>query len=148
MASGRPGAKPLSEPMLESLLMHVCVTRPRWVKPGNSPAPLNKRTYHLTEDIKKYQSHTFLLNVPNINYSSPVASKYIKTLKSTRAPSQCKYSMSRHGDFHYKYTTVVRSSYFHNLNPYIGKTTPIYCVDYWFFSHGGLVTPYSIGHLS
>ena len=27
-----PGAKPLSEPMLVSLPMHICVTRPQWVK--------------------------------------------------------------------------------------------------------------------
>ena len=27
----RPGAKPLSEPMVVSLLMHICVTRPQWV---------------------------------------------------------------------------------------------------------------------
>ena len=28
----RPGAKLLSEPMLVSLLTHICVTRPQWVK--------------------------------------------------------------------------------------------------------------------
>ena len=28
----RPGAKPLSEPMMVSLLTHLCVTRPQWVK--------------------------------------------------------------------------------------------------------------------
>ena len=28
-----PGDKPLSEPMMVSLLMHICVTRPQWVKP-------------------------------------------------------------------------------------------------------------------
>ena len=27
----RPGAKPLSEPMMVSLLMHICVTRSQWV---------------------------------------------------------------------------------------------------------------------
>ena len=27
----RPGDKPLSEPMLASLLTHICVTRPQWV---------------------------------------------------------------------------------------------------------------------
>ena len=32
MAWRRPGDKPLSESMLVSLLTHVCVTRPRWVK--------------------------------------------------------------------------------------------------------------------
>ena len=31
MAWRRPGAKPLSEPMMVSLLTHICVTRPQWV---------------------------------------------------------------------------------------------------------------------
>ena len=32
MAWRRPGDKPLSETMLVSLLTHICVTRPQWVK--------------------------------------------------------------------------------------------------------------------
>ena len=32
MARRRPGNKPLSEPMMVSLLTHICVTRPQWVK--------------------------------------------------------------------------------------------------------------------
>ena len=32
MAWHRPGDKPVSEPMMISLLMHICVTRPQWVK--------------------------------------------------------------------------------------------------------------------
>ena len=32
MACRRPGNKPLSEPMVVSLLTHICVTRPQWVK--------------------------------------------------------------------------------------------------------------------
>ena len=31
MAWRRPGDKPLSEPVMVSLLTHICVTRPRWV---------------------------------------------------------------------------------------------------------------------
>ena len=31
MAWRQPGNKPLSEPMMVSLLMHICVTRPQWV---------------------------------------------------------------------------------------------------------------------
>ena len=31
MAWRRPGNKPLSEPMMVNLLMHICVTRPQWV---------------------------------------------------------------------------------------------------------------------
>ena len=32
MAWRRPGDKPLSEPMMFSLVTHICVTRPQWVK--------------------------------------------------------------------------------------------------------------------
>ena len=32
MAWRCPGDKPLSEPMMVSLTMHICVTRPQWVK--------------------------------------------------------------------------------------------------------------------
>ena len=31
MAWCRPGDKPLSEPMMVSLLTHICITRPQWV---------------------------------------------------------------------------------------------------------------------
>ena len=34
MAWCRPGDKPLSGPMMVSLLTHVCVTRPQWVQTG------------------------------------------------------------------------------------------------------------------
>ena len=33
MAWRQPGDKPLSEPMMLSLLTHICITRPQWVKP-------------------------------------------------------------------------------------------------------------------
>ena len=34
LAWRRPGEKPLSETMMVKLLMHICVTRPQWVKYG------------------------------------------------------------------------------------------------------------------
>ena len=34
MAWRRSGDKPLSEPMMNSLLTHICVTRPQWIKIG------------------------------------------------------------------------------------------------------------------
>ena len=33
MAWRRPGDKPLSEPMMDNLPTHICVTRPQWVMP-------------------------------------------------------------------------------------------------------------------
>ena len=40
MAWHWPGNKPLSEPMMVSLLMHICFTQPQWVKPTNMPPNL------------------------------------------------------------------------------------------------------------
>ena len=37
MAWCRPGDKPLSEPMMASLLAHICVTQPHWVKRATQP---------------------------------------------------------------------------------------------------------------
>ena len=36
MAWCRPGDKPLSEPMMVSLLTHICITWPQWVKRQNA----------------------------------------------------------------------------------------------------------------
>ena len=44
MAWRRPGDKPLSEPMMISLLMHICVARPQWVL-------IRYNTYMSTEQI-------------------------------------------------------------------------------------------------
>ena len=38
MAWRRLGDKPLSEPMMDSLLTHICVTQPQWVKVTQFPA--------------------------------------------------------------------------------------------------------------
>ena len=43
MAWRRPGVKPLSEPMMVSLPMRICVTRPQWVKANNTRCILLKK---------------------------------------------------------------------------------------------------------
>ena len=40
MAWRRPGDKPLSEPVIVSLLTHICVSRLQWVNMQHSPVPL------------------------------------------------------------------------------------------------------------
>ena len=50
MAWCRPGDKPLSEPRMESLLTHICVTRLQWV---NLIKLLKKRVPHLCSKIPK-----------------------------------------------------------------------------------------------
>ena len=46
MAWRRPGDKPLSEPVLVSLLTHICVTRPQWVKTNAT------RVYQFEKSLK------------------------------------------------------------------------------------------------
>ena len=43
MAWRRPGDKPLSEPMMVSLLTHICITRPQWVKIATNKAFLYRK---------------------------------------------------------------------------------------------------------
>ena len=53
MAWRRPGDKPLSEPLMVSLLTHICVTRPQWVKLRN------KLPWNLNEDKSNFFKNTF-----------------------------------------------------------------------------------------
>ena len=53
----RLGAKPLSEPMMGSLLTHICVTLPQWVNNGlladsTKPLPEPILTYHQTIKVQ------------------------------------------------------------------------------------------------
>ena len=52
MAWRRPGDKPLSEPMMVSLLTHICVTRPHWVKTGMEYVV----SYHISGGLSVYVS--------------------------------------------------------------------------------------------
>ena len=52
----RSGDKPLSEPMMASLLKHICITRPQWFKNYSVTLPLNngcalKRKCRLFDEI-------------------------------------------------------------------------------------------------
>ena len=42
----RPGDKPLSEPVMVSLLTHICVTLPQWVNNNSILSSLNKTARH------------------------------------------------------------------------------------------------------
>ena len=48
MAWRRPGDKPLSETMLSSLLTHICVTRPQWVKTRTGSGKMIKSDWYIT----------------------------------------------------------------------------------------------------
>ena len=56
----RPGDKPLSEPMMVSLMTHICVTRPqrvnisRWIHCSSS---LESKTIHIPIKVEKLSKH-------------------------------------------------------------------------------------------
>ena len=60
MAWRRPGDKPLSEPTMVSLLTHICVTRPQWVKVWDDISSLNTLRC-------RYNEVNFLPNIHNIH---------------------------------------------------------------------------------
>ena len=61
MACCQPGNKPLTEPMIVSLLMHICITRPQWV---NFLALFCNWRQHLTCDQKICRSIDNWVNMP------------------------------------------------------------------------------------
>ena len=75
MAWRRPGDKLLSEPVMVSLLTHICVTRPQWVK-------MNK-IYRQISNTRRNQYHH--LNVSRIFYqlllSNPLKPKVRSEMK-------------------------------------------------------------------
>ena len=50
MAWRRPGDKPLSDPLMDNLLTHICVARPQWV---NSSHP-GQNCRHFADDTLRY----------------------------------------------------------------------------------------------
>ena len=72
MAWRRPGDKPLSEPMMVSLLTHICVTRPQWVKSSGHACYF---LFHLKQIALRYKY------IPRFPYYPPFgAIKYSKPL--------------------------------------------------------------------
>ena len=90
MAWRRSGAKPLSEPMMVSLLTHMCVTRPQWVKSGRSGA--RHRSGSQLIWIKAW-AHSFVFNVLSRSYvvMGILIARYAK-LRVAHAPG----TFSRH----------------------------------------------------
>ena len=81
MAWRRPGDKPLSEPMMVSLLTHICITRPRRINHWGCTSSfyiVNWDTYHILIIISFY--------------GSSIVTIYLRTIQS---------------DFHINPTTIV-----------------------------------------
>ena len=53
MAWRRPGDKPSSEPMMVSLLTHICVTRPHWIMVTSFHIPIDCMFKNLSEMKKR-----------------------------------------------------------------------------------------------
>ena len=71
MAWRRPGDKPLSEPMMVSLLTHICVTRPQWVKNPEHPILQQKSSFvEISKTTTAIQSNLIALTpqTSSINY--------------------------------------------------------------------------------
>ena len=64
----RPGDKPLSEPMMVSLLMHICVTRPQWVKCSSIIQTYSFISYYIWHCIKCCLHMFMLQNTYTIFY--------------------------------------------------------------------------------
>ena len=72
----RPGNKPLSEPMMVNLLMHVCVTRPQWVNglsDNNTGRPFKQSSqgYSYSDILYKQSAFCFLLINPGNSCAFP-----------------------------------------------------------------------------
>ena len=62
MAWRRPGDKPLSEPMMVSPLMHICVTQPQWINEDkNIPMSCIQYNIWLAANDVVIQEHTYQL---------------------------------------------------------------------------------------
>ena len=59
MAWRQPGNKPLSEPMMVSLLTFICVTRPQWVK-ANSACMGTTMTWQHWIDLQNAKSYQWM----------------------------------------------------------------------------------------
>ena len=74
MAWRRPGGKPLSEPVMVSLLTHICVTRPQWVNAKSVSIPwcdhgiacIHIQSARLTKYIKPIANYFILLPINHI----------------------------------------------------------------------------------
>ena len=80
MAWRRPGDKPLSEPMMVSLLTHICVTRPQWVKTvGQTYSGLNSWFISTFRRLGLLQWYCSVAQIPQgtspISHSAPLCNR-------------------------------------------------------------------------
>ena len=69
MAWRGPGDKPLSEPMLVSLSMHICVTRPQWINDDTRPS--GHISHPAPSSLTLHSGYCPRYNVEHINNLGP-----------------------------------------------------------------------------
>ena len=138
MAWRRPGDKPLSKPMMVSLLTHIFVTRPQWVSVSTDICCVTIHsdcTFSIQYDANKHcydmcicckielgKGHTSELFQSSTKLPLCSGNNHIHVDASFGIPSQYKDCLSSYGYFHDKDNTVSRPSYFYNRNSYTATT--------------------------
>ena len=84
MAWRRPGDKPLSEPMMVSLPMHLCVTLPQWVNWANahllSTRLLGSNVWNLNQTTKIFFNKIHLEKFAKwLRFCADLATGYVKS---------------------------------------------------------------------
>ena len=69
----RPGDKLLSEPMMVRLLMHICITRPQWVKRCPMFIAVSNRSNQL--------NYLIMIQILNSNFSLFFSGKLMNTIQ-------------------------------------------------------------------
>ena len=95
MAWRRPGDKPLSEPMMVSLLTHICVTRPQWViislhceEVYDRVCPWFWFCHHIDRTVFVEANMPPMSNTTR-GFPSPPTTHLTKVLQSVRSKSRC-----------------------------------------------------------
>ena len=92
MAWHQSGNKPLSEPMMVSLLMQICVAQPQSVNPVNWNPPANKvdksimLIYHQTSNISHILVGNKIVDHSNVVGASPVGAAHDDIIKWKHFP--------------------------------------------------------------
>ena len=135
MAWRGPGDKPLSEPMMVTLLRHICITRPQWVNKYFELACIKQITIY--DCITVCTQPGIHPNYKAILKMTPGGSKY-STVRSV-------VNLSTHNEHHH--TSL---SYIHGLvqdcsiSTALAKETPQYWTESSIFPHGYCLIKQSI----
>ena len=142
MAWRRPGDKPLSEPMMVSLLTHICVTRPQWVNKLNMVRTENDSAEKKRQHLKLW----FFNSKFNSVWPSDAIWRYRSGLTLAEViPNSTKSLPEPMLTYHERYSVVFTWEQFHKcskialseLLPHIPRANELKCL------YQQAVAPYS-----